>query len=67
MNSRVLHPTLNFSMDLSGSSALLETKIILYPTTTGRNQAWVFTKTAPPTPQFDAYFAPAFFVGIFPA
>jgi hypothetical protein len=60
--SRVLHPTLDLSMDLSRSSAALDTPIILYQTHTGRNQAWVFKFTTGPRPKFDPNFAPAFFV-----
>ena len=60
--SRILHPTLDLSMDLSGSSAALETPIILYQTHTGRNQAWIFKFTSGPRPKFDPNFAPAFFV-----
>lgn len=49
-------------MDLTGSSPLLETKIILYSIHTGRNQAWVFKRILPPVGMFDPWFAPAFYV-----
>lgn len=59
---RVLHPTLDLSMDMAGGSSALGTTILLYSTHTGRNQAWNFKLVAEPRKPFDPSFAPAFFV-----
>lgn len=49
-------------MDMAGGSSALGTKILLYTTHTGRNQAWNFKLIAEPRKPFDPNFAPAFFV-----